>query len=695
MPPLLSLEDCARLLHGCKQEGSTRHALRLCACMLDNGLFAHPLVGGNHLLSLLVEMDCLVPAHLLFNRLPHRDENSWNMLISGYSRCGSPEQLLSLYKQMPEDQFFGICGSAFVALLKACTELKDVETGSKLHIHIATMGLHERDVFVGSTLIDMYAKCGSILKAEEAFDKLLVRNIVSWNALLTGYVEHCLGMEAIDHFEQMQHAGVYPDAVTMICTLKACAINEARSRGQELHMEISSRGLDRELRVGSALVDMYTKCGLLADAQNAFDRMPIQDVVVWTALITGYTDVGESREAINCYKRMQAEHILPNTVTYACALKACISIKAIEQGQDIHSDIERTGGKDLIISNALMNFYANSHLLAEATHVFNKLLSRDQVSWNTLIAAFIQWGHPGEALFYFCLMENECVSPDAVTVMLGLKACANLSCLDEGQSIHAEITKRGFDLELFVSSALIDCYAKHGFLREAQDVFEKLPSVDVIAWTTLVVGYAEHGLGEETLDCLECMRQGGSSPASATLESCLKACGSLGALGIGYNIHLDIAKRGWEQEVTVGSSLVDCYAKCGSMPEAQAVFNKVSARNVITWTALIAGYAQAGGMQDVVRVIEMMMVEGVEPNAVTTTSVLSACSRAGTVDVGQALFEEISTRGCIFFEHCTCMLELLSRAGQFQTAILLTMIMPFHPRRVAWRTILEAWQKTG
>ncbi|KAH7296148.1 hypothetical protein KP509_26G011100 [Ceratopteris richardii] len=491
----------------------------------------------------------------------------------------------------------------------------------------------------------------------------------------------------------MQHEGVYPDTVTLICMLKACDGTELASRGYELHMEISQRGLDRDLHIGSSLVHMYAKAGSLDDARKVFHGIAVRDVTLWTSLMMGYADDGKHEEAINCYKKMQSEQISPNSVTYPCILKACSIMREIGQGQLIHKDIEIKGEKNTTVGNALINLYASCLLLAEAEHVFNTLQEWDQVSWNVLIGAFSNQGYPIEAIQYFFQMLIMGYSPDAVTFMYILKACSNLAC-SHGRTIHAEMVKRGMECELLSSSSLIDFYASHGLLKEAQDTFDKLSDIDVVSWTVLIAGYVDHGLGEHALESFDCMRLKSFSPAPVTLESCLKASASLGAMTKVHEFHAEITRRGWQKGVIIESSLVDSYAKCGCMLEAQSVFDKASCRNVVTWSALIAGYAQNGAIQNVVCTLKNMFLEGMQPNSVTISSILSACSHAGALEEAHVFYETLKDH-YNFSEHITCMLDFFCRAGQFESAITLLDQMPFYPCSMVWRNIVGACQKQG
>eukprot|EP00250_Pteridium_aquilinum_P016285 c23034_g24_i3 orf=64-732(+) len=217
----LSTQDFFSLVRKCRMEKDLVQALRLHhAFMSQSGLEGH----ASHLVLVLIELGSVCHAQQVFDRMAHRDELLWNALIAGYVKHNEPQHALSLYQIMHEKQDHHIRPSAYtlVALLKGCATLKDLNTGHRIHVEIARRGFLENNIFIGCSLVDMYAKCGLLARAQEVFDNLPYRDVVSWNALITGYADYGHDEEALQCFEQMQLEGVLADAVTFVCSLKAC-----------------------------------------------------------------------------------------------------------------------------------------------------------------------------------------------------------------------------------------------------------------------------------------------------------------------------------------------------------------------------------------------------------------------------------------------------------------------------------------
>jgi pentatricopeptide repeat protein len=229
---------------------------------------------------------------------------------------------MELFKQMQKkgmrpDRF------TFVPVLNACAGLRALEEGRRAHELIIQTGC-EADVFVGSSLVDMYAKCGHMEDALRVFNKMPSRDVVTWSALISGHVKYGQGQKALELFRQMQQEGVQPDPVTFVVVLNACA--SVSEEGRCVHEQIIRSGCESAVFVRSSLVDMYAKCGSMQDAWRVFNKMPSQDVATWTAMIFGHVKCGQGQKVLELFQRMQQEEVWPDRVTLVGVLNACASV---------------------------------------------------------------------------------------------------------------------------------------------------------------------------------------------------------------------------------------------------------------------------------------------------------------------------------------------------------------------------------
>jgi pentatricopeptide repeat protein len=590
-----------------------------------------------------------------------------------------------------------------MSLLQSCAKKKDLQECAKIHADAVKNGLLSKDLYIANTLVSLYAKCGDLVKSREVFDQIPNRNVVSWTALIASYAQHGHGEEALKLFDQMQVIdGFSPDPFTYACILKACGTLKETKKGQQIHGKVEQEGLlMKNVLVGTALIDMYAKCGELSKAQDVFDEIPVRNVVSWTSLISGYSQHGYGQEALCFYDGMIYEGLSPNVVTFICVLKACASIGAIEKGNDIHVIILREGmlEKNIALGTALIDMYAKCDALSKAKEVFDALQAHNVISWTALITGYAQKGHGHETLVLFDKMQSDGVRPNEVTLSCVLKACGSIGALEKGKEIHAEISRRKCQgKDPLVGNALVDMYAKCGELAQAQKVFDELPIRDVVSWTALISGYVQGGDAEEALNCFEQMLQGGFSPNSVTFLCILNACSSLGSIGKGKEIHNDVLREGLlKKHSLLGNALVDMYAKCGLLIKAQEVFDELPVRDVTAWTTLIAGYAQLGRDELVVELLKKMLEEGMEPNGVTLTVMINACSHAGLPDIGHIYYEALSTCFGIIpsSEHYACLVDLFSRAGQFDEVMMVIKNMPIRDYLPVWNALLGACQRCG
>ncbi|KAI5056866.1 hypothetical protein GOP47_0028684 [Adiantum capillus-veneris] len=524
---------------------------------------------------------------------------------------------------------------SLMTALKACAEKKDLYQGSRIHADIRGSGLLEKDTYLGNTLVSMYAKCGALVRAQQVVDELPVRDVVSWNALVAGYVQHGQGKQALGCFHRIRSEGLSPSAFTYACILKACGIMQDIDMGKQIHDEIVSQGLLRnDVVLGNALVDMYAKCGVLLKAQQVLDELPVRDVISWTTLIAGYAQQAQGHKAVGCFHRMKSEGFSPDAITYACILKVCGIMQDIDMGKKIHEEIVSQGllKKSIALGNALVDMYAKCGVLLRAAQVLDELSVRDAVSWTVLIAEYVRRGQGQEALSCFHQMQSKGFSPDAVTYACILKACGIMKDVGMGKHIHDEIVSQELlKKDDVLCAALVDMYAKCGVLLKAQEVLDELPVRDAISWSALIAGYAQQGLGQEALGCFKRMRSEGLSP------------------------------------------------------------------NVVSWTALIGGYAQQGLAKEALDCFRLMQQEGISPDAITFVNVLAACRLSGMVDEGQMYFDDMRKRYSIApnEEHFTCLVDLFGHARLFDKAMRVINMMPSSDHPLVWVALLGACRKWG
>lgn len=674
--------------------GNDFHAL-----VQREGLLERNVVVANALVDMYAKCGLLGKAQAVFDELPIQDVVSWNVLILGYAQNGYAEEAFESFECM-KARGFHPDGFTFVCIFKACASMGNVGLGQKVHGEIIRDGVEEGNLVIGSAMVRMYASCGMVADAQEVFIELPHKDVVAWTALVEGYVQQGLAERVFSCFEQMKQDGILPDAVLYACILKACGSISDACKGYKIHLEIVINDMwDEDMAIGTALLHMYADCNMLTEMQEVFDELPVRNATSWTSLIAIYAQHGLGEEALKCFKQMELEGFLPDEMTFACILKACSSLAALKKGRQTHAEIVKRGflNIDTAVAGALVDMYAKCGLLEDAEDVFDGLLERDVVSWSALVSGYAQHGHDEKALNFFAKMQSDGFSPNAFTFASILKACGNIYAACQGQVIHAEIVRVGCLEDMVVGAALVDMYGKCGMLDEAQEVFNRIAVWDVFSWSALISGYARFH-GEEALHCLSQMERKGFSPNAITFISILKACGSIGAAGKGQTLHAEIMKQGLlEENMFIGTALVDMYASCGMVAEAQVVFDKLQVQNLVTWNSLLAGYVLIGNDELAFQTYDKLLQDGKEPDGFTFILVLNACSNRGLVDKGQYYFEALSASFGVMptLEHCTCIVDLFGRAGLLDYAVAVIKEMPIAADPSMWHSVLAACQRKG
>ncbi|CAM6093772.1 unnamed protein product [Calypogeia fissa] len=682
-------------LNACANVKALQEGRRIHEQIIQRGLEFRKNV-ANGLIDMYAKCGSIEDAWRVFSTTPSRDVVSWNSMILGYVKCGRGFQALELSHRMQQE---GIEPSpvTFMGILNACASVSALDEGKRIHVEIIRKGC-ENDIFVASSLVDMYAKCGSVDEAWKVFTNMPTRNVVTWNAMVLGYIKCGQGKKALELYRQMQEEGVRPVAVTFIGVLKACASIGALEEGRRVHEQIIQRGYDSHVFVGNSLVDMYAKCGSIEDSRRVFSSLPKRDVVGWNAVISGYVKCGQGQKALEMSRQMQQEGVEPVPVTFVRMLNACASTGALEEGRRVHQQIIQSGCEsDIFVSNSLVDMYAKCRSIEDGCGVFNTMPSHNVVAFNTIISGCVRCGQGQKALEFYHQMQHEGVEPVPATFVAVLNACASVGALEEGRAVHREITRRGCQSNIFVGNSLVDMYTKCRNLDDAWTVFNGMETHDVVGWNAIVLGYVKYGEGQKALDLARKMRQEGVEPDAFSFVGILNACASVSALEEGRRVHQHIIYRGMESDVFVNSSLVDMYAKCGSIADARRVFGKISTQNVVPWNAMLGGYALHGHAKEALGHFEQMAAEGVEVDMVTFVSLLSACSHAGLVDEGLYYFETMGSVHGIYpsIKHYACMVDLLGRAGRLQEAEDLVEAMPCEPDVTVWMSLLGACRVHG
>ncbi|KAL5736949.1 hypothetical protein ACOSQ2_031737 [Xanthoceras sorbifolium] len=686
-----------------------------------------------------------------------------------------------------------INSSTYASILQSC---KCPNIGKQVHSHTIRTGFGG-DEFVDTKLLQMYTRFGCLEDANMVFDKMLLRNLYSYTAIISLYADCGLFEEAFALFRELQFEDIGLEFFVFPVVLKVCSGLAMVELGRQLHGLAMKYQFVSNIYVGNALVDMYGKCVGLDDAKKVFQMMPKRDCVSWNSFVTacavngmvfealevlermsssddkspnlvswsavvgGFAQNGYNEEAIKMLVRMQEEGLEPNAQTLASVLPACARLQKLSLGKEFHGYITRHGFmhnpfvvnglvdvyrrcadmgsafklfskfsvKNEVSCNTMIVGYCENGNVYDAKELFDQMeqlgVEKDVISWNSMISGYVDNFMFDEALTMFkdLLMEED-IKPNSFTFGSALTACADMASLKLGKEIHAHAIIYGLQTNTFVGGALVEMYCKCQDLDAAQMAFDQVTARDTPTWNALISGHAHCNHIENIKHLLQKMKDDGFEqniytwngiiaghvennhhdramqlfsemqtsnlmPDIYTVGIILSACSSLATIERGKQVHAHSIRCGYDSDVHIGAALVDMYAKCGSLNQALSAFKRISNPDLVSQNAMLTAYAMHGYGEEGIAHFRRMLADSFRPDHVSFLSVLSSCVHAGCIDRGREFFDLMGYYNVKpSLKHYTCMVDLLSRAGELHEAYETVKRTPMVPDSVMWGTLL-------
>ncbi|KAG9442935.1 hypothetical protein H6P81_018789 [Aristolochia fimbriata] len=494
-----------------------------------------------------------------------------------------------------------------------------------------------------------------------------MRDVVSYNAMISGYARNAHGYAALNLFLDMKRICLQPDDFTFTSVLSGLAmlVNDEK-HCQQFHCEIVKSGVVSVVSVSNALISVYLKCSswsFLDPARQLFGEMPEKDELTWTTVITGYVRRGDLNaakeifdgmvkkidvtwnamisgyvhhgfimEAFETFKKMFSVGVTLDEFTYTSMISACANAGLLKHGKQLHAFLLRTDPIpepewSLPVKNALITLYSKCEKLDAARRVFDEMSIRDLVSWNAILSACISVGH----------------------------------------------------------------------IDDARQLFGRMAERNLLTWAVMISGFAQNGCGEEALKLLNQMNKEGVCPCDYAFAGVFTACASLGALKHGRQLHSQLIRFGYESSLSASNALMTMYARCGNVEDAHCVFLTMPAVDSVSWNAMIAALGQHGYGVQALELFELMLSEGILPDRITFLTVLSACSHAGLVSEGCRYFELMDSLYGIApgVDHYARLIDLLGRAGKILEAKDVIDKMPYEPDPPIWEALLAGCRIHG
>ncbi|KAF5188780.1 Pentatricopeptide repeat-containing protein [Thalictrum thalictroides] len=629
--------------------------------------------------------------------MPERNLITWSSMISMYTQHNCGHEALVLFMRFHKSSIENPNEYILASVLRACVRLRAVEQAIQVHCFVIKAGF-EQELYVGTSLMDFYSKNGDIEQARRIFDVLPVKTTHTWTTIIAGYSQSGKCDVSLELFNQMSKTEVVPDGYVLSSVVSACSVLQFLQGGKQIHAYVFRNAIDTDVSVINVLIDLYSKCRRVKIGRKLFDQMPTKNVVSWTTMIAGYMQNSADWEAMKLFYGMTHQGWSPDGYTCTSILNSCGSLQALEQGRQVHAyTIKGNLESDDFVKNGLVDMYAKCSSLAEAKGAFDCMSEHNVISYNAMIEGYTSQGMLSEALHLFQEMRHRLCCPSLLTFVSLLGASALLSTIDLSRQIHGLLVKFGVAVDLYAGSSLVDVYSKCSCIEDARLVFEDMDEKDIVVWNAMIFGYTLNGQGEEALTLFLKLQLSRVKVDEFTFVALLTAASDLASLVHGKQFHNQLIKIGLELEPYISNALMDLYAKCGSIEEAQKMFDATDRRDVVCWNSMISRYAQHGQAEEALRMYERMRAEGIVPNYITFVGVLSACSHVGLVEIGLNFFASMIPEFGVEpgMEHYVSVVALLSRAGRLYEAKEFIDQMPIEPEAIVWRSLLSACRIAG
>ncbi|XP_050223681.1 pentatricopeptide repeat-containing protein At3g03580 [Mercurialis annua] len=459
----------------------------------------------------------------------------------------------------------------------------------------------------------------------------------------------------------------------------------------KLHSLIITSGFEKKSVFFSGnLISKYAKFRDPHSSLLIFQQFsPKTNVYQWNSIIRALTHNGMYSKALDFYSKMREFNIRPDTYTFPSVINACAALGDFGIGIMVHEHVMEMGfGFDLYIGNALVDMYARFGDLINARKVFDEMSQRDIVSWNSLISGFSANGYWVEALEVYYQLRMDGLRFDCFTISSVLPACGGVLAVKEGEVVHGLVEKFGFNGDVIVSNGLLSMYFKFDRLMDAQRVFDKMVVKDTVSWNTLICGYYQMGLLEESFHLfMEMVSR--FTPDLLTITSVLRACGLLRDLACTKFVHDYLISSGIECDITASNIIIDTYVKCGDLVASRKVFETMKCRDTVTWNTLVNGYLQSGSYVEGVKLFKKMKMD-LEPDSITFVALLSISTRLVDIELGKGIHCDLIKLG---FESGlvvgNALIDLYAKCGKIDDSLKIFENMKVRDI-VTWNTIIAS-----
>ncbi|KAE8803326.1 pentatricopeptide repeat-containing protein [Hordeum vulgare] len=529
-------------------------------------------------------------AETVFAAISSKTLVSWNAMVKGLVDNEKVSEALFVFQEMISG--YQPDHATLVTVISGCADQGLLREGKEIHGYIVRKGLLHEESSIGNSLLGLYMKCHDSFTANLLFRTMPIRDLISWNTMLSGYSRDLsLGVEAQAMFKELLSEGLKCTLATILAVLPSCSCPEDLSFGKGVHSFILKYGFVSAVSVVNALMHMYICCGDTLAGFALLERiMLVSDIISWNTAIVGCVQNGLHADALEAFRFMHSSlPVNPDSITLVSVLSACGTLKLHSLGKSIHCmSLKHLLACNLRVKNALLTMYFRFADTESAESIFYSPGDINLCSWNCMISGFAQNNDGWRALQLYQKIED--FVPDEMCTVSIICACTQLGDLRYGKSIHGHVVRSDLQNNVFVSASLVDMYSKCGRLDVAVRVFGSSAEKSVACWNSMISALGFHGHGLRSIELFCKMIQCGMTATRSTFIALLSACSHSGLTDEGWEYyHLMSEKFGITPTAEHHVCIVDMLGRAGRLQEAQKFVESLPSKEAHgVWGALLS-----------------------------------------------------------------------------------------------------------
>ncbi|CAO2813839.1 unnamed protein product [Amaranthus hypochondriacus] len=511
----------------------------------------------------------------VFNSMSNPSSELYNWVLQIFANNGQFKQTLFIYDKMVKSSMYPD-EIAYPFVLRSCKQALDVYNGRRVHGHLVKLGFDVNEqVNVG--LAEFYKELGEFQSAHKLLDEMPDKGLDHWDYMIIESLQNGDARECFDVFKQMMENNIWPNSVSLINLLRASTVLNSLQLGVLVHDLVVVRGISGDLAVSTAILTMYSKLGSLNSASLVFETMPDKDRVVWNLMISAYSRYGHPKESLEMLVKMCYEGIRMDMYTAMAAIPPIGELKSLQWGKQIHAHGIKNGlDHHVSVQNCLIDMYCRCNSLEAAKKIFDLVNEKTEISWSSMIKAYVAHDRFSDALCLFVKMKHDGFLVDSAAVVNVLPACVHASALEQVKYIHGCTIKYGLHSVPSVNTELLVSYSKCGCIDMARRLFDEQENEnkDIITWNSIISAYSKHGEWQRCFDLYNQMKQSNFRPDSVTFLGLLTGCVNSGRVEEGWNVFKEMTETyGFLPSQEHYACIVDLLSRAGHIGKAQELIN--------------------------------------------------------------------------------------------------------------------------